>query len=276
MLSTRFLLLIAFSGLLSTGAFCQNGPETASVPSDPLELVTGPIQEVDTPENRLAVFRLLGHARDNYELQSADRGYKLKVSFTVHSGGQTQYDGAWEIEDTFAPGLGLRWTAKAAAGYATTRLDSNGLHYGEGTESIIPLALHEARGALLGAMETPAALSRQRIRTSAATLNGLQLTCVLLSSSDHVPASGRGWEETEECIDSQSGLLRVHSLVPGRYAVYEYANELDFHSHILPRTVTITEAGEPVIRLRVDSLEELPAPDPAMFAPTEEMRWQGP
>lgn len=278
MFSSRVLLLIALSGLLPSAAFCQNEPRAVPVPSDPLELATGPIQELDTPEGRAAALKLVEHARDNYRLPRAGRAYKLKVSFTADSAGQTHYDGPWEMEDTFAPELGHRWTATAAAGYSTTRIDSGSLHYAEGTEDVMPLVLHEARGALLGSMPDPERVDRQRIRTSSASYNGVSLTCVLISGpgKDPVPAEGRHWEETEECIDTQSGLLQVHSLVPGRYALYDYTNGLSFHGHNLPRRVTITEDGKPVIELRVDSLEDISAPNAALFVPTEQMRAMGP
>ena len=66
------------------------------------------------------------------------------------------------------------------------------------------------------------------------------------------PAAGRGWEETEECIDPQSGLLQVHSEAPGRYAVYDYSNAPQLGGHRLPRSVTVTEAG----RIFFSSLEK--------------------
>jgi hypothetical protein len=272
------LLLMALAGLLPAPGLCQHESQTVPVPSDPLELATGPIQLVDTPEGRAAALKLFELARDNYRLQSAGLGYELKVSFLVDSGGHTQHDGAWKMEDTFAPGLGLRWTATSAAGYATTRIDANGLHYADGTSDGIPLALHEARGALLGAMGEPATVDRQLIRTSTATLNGVELTCILRSDLDHVPvaAPGRGWEEIEECIESQSGLLRMRSLVPGRYELFDYTDAEDFHGHILPRKVTIIEAGKQVVKLQVDSLKDLSEPDPTLFVPTEQMRASGP
>lgn len=45
----------------------------------------------------------------------------MKVSFTASSGGLTQYDGAWEMEQMFVPNLGTRWTAKTE-GYSTTQI----------------------------------------------------------------------------------------------------------------------------------------------------------
>ena len=84
-----------------------------------------------------------------------------------------------------------------------------------------------------------------------------------------------GWEETEECIDPQSGLLQVHSEVPGRYAVYDYTNAPQLAGHILPRSVTITEAGRIVSKISVESLSGLTAADPNLFVPTDAMKAKG-
>jgi hypothetical protein len=48
----------------------------------------------------------------------------------------------------------------------------------------------------------------------------------LLAGPDPVPTAspGRRWDEIEECIDPQSGLLQVHSQVPGRYYDYDYTD----------------------------------------------------
>jgi len=100
----------------------------------------------------------------------------------------------------------------------------------------------------------------------------------LLSRSRNAanPPAGRDWEETEECIDPQSGLLQVHSEVPGRYAVYDYTNAPQLEGHILPRGVTITEAGRIVSKISVESLRSITGPDPGMFVPTDAMKAKGP
>jgi hypothetical protein len=90
-----------------------------------------------------------------------------------------------------------------------------------------------------------------------------------------VTVRGRGWEESEECIDPQSGLLQVHSEVPGRYAVYDYSNAFQLGAHVLPRTVTITEANRVVSTITVEKLEEAANPDPKQFVPTDAMRARG-
>jgi hypothetical protein len=277
---SRVMWLIATAGLSLANA--GNGAQkTAPVPGDPLEMVAGQIELANKPASREAALELLGRARNSYALRSSGQGYDLKVTFTVNSGGQTAYDGAWEMEDVYDPTEGLRWTAKAAAGYTTTQIVSNGMFYGAGTSSTIPLRLQEARAALFDPMPTAQNVDRQAIRTSTATFNGAQLTCVLLSGSKNATgAAGRSWDETEECIDPQSGLLRVHSQVPGRYYAYEYgaydANIPQPGAYMLPRKVTVTEAGKTVSVISVESLQELSNADPSLFVPSEEMVAKGP
>jgi hypothetical protein len=277
MISKGILCLIVGSGLpLLT--FGRNTPRVASVPNDPLELAAGQIQAASTPEGRIAVLQLLDRARNNYALRSGGQGYDLKINFAVDSLGQTDYDGVWEMEDLFVPGQGLHWTAKTASGYTVTGIASNGELYGEGAANAIPLRLQEARGILLHPLPSASYVSRESIRTSAATFRGALVTCILLSSSRNAatPALGRGWEESEECIDTQSGRLLLHSEVPGRYAVYDYSSAPQLRGHTLPRTVSITEAGRVVSRISVVKLEEISAADPSLFVPTADMKARGP
>ena len=64
--------------------------------------------------------------------------------------------------------------------------------------------------------------------------------------------------------------------MPGRYAVYDYSDAPQLGGHILPRSVTITEAGRIVSKISVESLGGLSAPDPGLFVPTDEMKARGP
>jgi hypothetical protein len=277
MVSKGMLRLIAAGGL-SLATFGQSTPRIAPIPNDPLELVTGQIQAVDTPESRDAVLLLLARARDSYSLRNVGRAYDLKVTFTVDSGGQTEYDGAWKMEDVFDPQQGLRWTAKAGGGFTTTRISSKTMFYEDGTASTIPLRLHEARAALFDPIPSSENVARAQIRTSTAVLHGAKLTCVLLSApgSAATATSGRKWAESEECIDPESGLLQVQSQVPGRYYAYDYSNGPQLGDCLLPRTVIVTEAGKTVSKISVDSLTELPAADSGLFVPTERMKARGP
>jgi hypothetical protein len=67
----------------------------------------------------------------------------------------------------------------------------------------------------------------------------------------------------------------VHSEAPGRYTVYDYTNAHKLGSHVLPRTVTITEAGRVVSTISVDSLQGVAAFDPSLFVPTDGMKAAG-
>lgn len=275
MFSKRIFWLIV-AGALS--AIAKDAPRMAAVPADPLELVTGQIQAVDTAASRAAVVQLLSRARDSYAFRRGSDAYDLKVSFTVKSGGQTEYDGNWEMEDIFDPQQGLRWTAQTEAGYSTTQISSNGMFYGVGTASTFPLRLQEARAALFDPIPAAGFINGDSLRTSTAIFNGVPVTCVLLSGPQGsvATASGRSWEETEECVDPQSGLLRVHSQVPGRYYSYEYSNALQVGGHMVPRRVTVTEGGKTASEISVDSLVELPSAGPSLFVPSDAMKAAGP
>jgi hypothetical protein len=276
--------MVSHGMLLITAAFMafgqnapQNLPKLPPIPEDPLELVTGQIQVADTPASREAAIQLLDRARQNYSLRSAGMGYDLKVSFAVNSGGQTEYDGAWKMEDVSDPVHGLHWSATAAAGYATTQISSDRKFYSEGTASTVPLRLHEARAALSGPLAASANIERDAIRSSTASFNGVQVTCILYGPANAAAtaASGRRWEESEDCVDPQSGLLQTHSQVPGRYYAYDYSDGPRLADHVMPRKVTVTEAGRVVSEIRVEALTVLPAAEASLFVPTAQMSSQG-
>lgn len=264
------------AGALSLAAFGQKTMGTAPLTGDTLELVTGQIRAVRTAESRTAATRLLDRARNNYALRSAGPGYDLKIGFTVDSGGQTEHDGAWTMEDVFDPKQGLRWTAQAEDSYSITRISANGMRYGEDTASYVPLRLQEVRAALFDPLPSSEWVAHASIRKSTATFNGAPVTCILLSGSKNTGnARGRRWDETEDCIDPQSGLLQTHSQVPGHYYSYEYTGAQQIDGHVLPRKVTVTEAGKTVTVISLDSQTDLPAADPGLFVPTDEMKARG-
>ena len=247
------------------------------LPPSPLELVTGAVESAETPEARETVLKLLERAREAYSLRSAGRAYHLKVSFAVNPGNQTAYDGEWTWEQFFDPKLGSRRTAKSSSGYTRTEVDTANGAYAEGTEGItVPLRLHEARAALLGSIGTN--LDQKAIRTANVDDGSSRVICVLLTEPRNTGSAiiGRRWEEREECIDSQSGLLRVSSQAPGRYYTYAYTDAPRLADRTLPRKLTITEAGRVVSEIHVDELTELPAADPSWFVPTEELMKRGP
>jgi hypothetical protein len=272
------ILWLIVAGGLSLAAFGRSATTAPPIPGDPLEMVTGQVRAINPGGRRDAILKLLERARNRYELRSAGRGYDLKVSFTVDSGGQTEYDGAWIMHDLFDPKHGFRWSAQAMAAYSISRVSSNGMLYGEETGGYIPLRLQEARAALFDPIPSSKWVARASIRTSSAVFQGAEFTCILLSGAGKSAGGtpGRRWDETEDCIDPQSGALRTHSQVPGRYYAYDYSDAPQLADRILPRKVTVTEAGKVVTKISVDSLTELPAADPGLFEPTAEMQARGP
>ena len=116
------------------------------------------------------------------------------------------------------------------------------------------------------------------IRTVTATFRGAPVVCFLLARSRTAPnpPDQRGWDESEDCIDPQSGLLRMHSDVPGRYALFDYTNAAHLGTHTLPRTVTVMEAGRTVSTIFLTSLQTIPSVDPGLFVPTDAMKESGP
>lgn len=272
-MTMRKEILWLMSGSLAAIAFGQNAPRMAPVPHDPLEMVTGQVEAAATPASRDAAIQLLSRARRSYQLKNVAEPWDLKVNFTVDSQGQTNYDGAWTMEDLFSPGQGVHWSA-TTDGYSITGIFAGKANYAEATSNAVPLRLQEARAMLFNPIPSTAYARGESIRTASASLNGSAVTCVLLSRSRNVsyPALGRGWDESEECIDLKSGLLALHSEAPGRYAVYDYTGASRLGTHLLPKTVTVTEAGRVVSKISVESLEGVAAVDPNLFVPTDGMK----
>jgi hypothetical protein len=96
------------------------------------------------------------------------------------------------------------------------------------------------------------------------------------SGADVKSSPGRRWEETEYCIDPQSGRLQTYSVAPGLYSTYDYENGLPFHGRTLPRTISIVEGGTTILNVRVESIADpLPA-ERGLLQPTREMLANGP
>ena len=273
MVSRNIMWFLATGGL-TVLAFGQSLPITPR--GDSPDILAGPIRVANAPVDKAAALQLFGRARSSYDLRTAGRAYDLKVSFTVDSGGQTRYDGAWQMEEIYDPQQGLRWTASLPGSYSITRIDAHGMLYGEETDSYVPLRLHEVRAALFDPL--PAGNQfHGTIRTADTTSDAQQLTCMLFSGGTATAdvGPGRRWNEGEDCIDPASGLLRLHSQVPGRYYAYDYSNAVQFGNRLFPRKVTVHEAGRIVTTISVASLTELTSADPSLFVPTEEMKAKG-
>ncbi len=269
---------VAICGLLTQAVFCQSGPDIARVPENPSELASSGVHIVDAPEERDALIRLMDKARSYYTLKEARRAYHLKTSFTVTAGGATKYDGDWQMDEMFAPGLGVHLTARTS-GSVFEQLTTSNLTYQNTPDGIFPLRLHEAHGHLLGPLESTKNMRQDLIRTVTASLHGAAVTCLLLSNARRSPEAnspGRLWQEREECIDPQTGHLLLHSPAPGLYVLYDFSQPVKFQTKELPAKMTVIENEATVIEERVESLDALQSVDPGNFTPTAQMRSQAP
>ena len=107
---------------------------------------------------------------------------------------------------------------------------------------------------------------RASIRTASGSLNGAEQRCVLIGrGGNRAFTGGRDWEESEYCVDAQTGLLTTYSLVPGLYVHYEYAPAIQFHGKSIPSGFTISENGKIVADAKTVSVIDPPAATDALF-----------
>jgi hypothetical protein len=233
------------------------------VPTDPLELVTGNAQPVQDAVQRAAIVSLLANARALSNVRA--HAYDLKTNFT--SSGSSSSDGSWQLENT-SPGRGLyRWAAQGP-GYSVINLFQNSLLYSSQPGAGVPLRLAQVHAAIFN-VDTFAG-PRASIRTAAANLNGMEVTCALVErmSPPKAVTGGRQWEESEFCIEPKAGLLMTYSPVPGLYILYDYSSATHFHDKIIPGKFTITEAGHSVIEARTESVSDPGNLDRSLFDPS--------
>jgi len=230
------------------------------VPNDPLELVTADAQPVQNAEQRAVATGVLKKARDASNVRTY--AYDLKTTF-VSSGAS---EGGWSLEDT-SPSRGVyRWTAQGPS-YSATNLYSNELLYGNQAAGTMPLRLAQVRAAIFFAYQEFGPYAT--LRTATGSLNGAEVSCVLLSHSglNNLPSGARRWEESEYCMDPKSGVLMRYSPVPGVFVSYDYTNAFHFHDKAIPGKFTITIAGQTVAEARTESVKDPGAMDPALFQP---------
>jgi hypothetical protein len=256
-----------------------------SIPTDPLEPVTGGAQAPQTPEARFAAMTLLTKARQLSSVMSEP--YDLKTTF-VTSGGLPS-DGSWTLED-IAPGKGIyRWSAQGP-NYAAVNLyntTTRGLLYSNQPGAVLPLRLVQVREALF--FNITQIGPQVPLRTAVGYVNGAEQRCVLIGPAIPGQTSGdtRGWGDTEYCVDAATGLLTIYSPVPGLYVHYSYANAIKFHDKTVAGSFTISEAGRVVINAKTESVSDPGDPKSALFDPagmtaigvgrvmTPATRWRG-
>jgi len=264
--------------VLSTLVFAcgAQAASIAPVPPDPLELATGALNTVTTPEQRSAVITLLNRATNNYAMHARmSPPHVIEISFSATA--STLFPAAnGTLRETWISGLNWRWDATLGA-YSLTRISSNGIPYDQQTPRPIPLRLKMLSMAVFNPVQAGAP-RQETIRTFTADWKGATITCMLLSGpfQHELPASGRDWSEREYCIDPSTGLLQVASEAPGIYVAYDYANALHFHGQTLPSGVMVTEGGKTVLQAQVTSVTDTDGSNMTPFTVTSQMVSQGP
>jgi len=241
----------------------RNAGPLPPVPPDPLELVTAPAQPTSDPESRQAAIAMLNRARMLSNVRA--QPYHLKTSF-IASGG-TAGDGTWALEDVSPGQSKYRWTA-TGPGYSAVNLytdSTRGILYSNAPSTAAPLRLAQVRNALFFVF--PNLGPYASIRTAPGSLNGVEQRCVLVvqGAGSRVFDGARNWEESEFCMDANSGLLTTYSPAPGLFVHYDYSAGILFHGKSIAGAFTITEAGRTVVDAKTVGVAEPPAADNAMF-----------
>lgn len=268
--------------LLSSLVLAQSRPPIAPLPSDPLELATGPTKVLDSPQLRALVLGLLEQARQNNGMHTpGGAAFDIKLSF--NSLGQSRYTGSGELEEVWMNGQTWRWEAKIAD-YSISHLFYRGAVYDEKPKGSIPLRLQMVRSAVFWPVVGNFAPAYLRVAT--AKWDGDEVMCVLSSrgadsgngETDSSEArTGRRWNETEYCIDPQTGRLRTYSEAPGIYTIYDYNDvTIHFHGRTLARQISVVAGGTIILQIHIDSIADPHVTDPGYFLPTHYMRDNGP
>jgi len=277
--------LLVVAAFLVGSAVGQSRPAVAPLPSDPLELATGPTKVLDTPQLRAMVLGLLEQARQNNGMHTAGSApFDLKVSFT--SSGENRYVGSGDLEETWMSGKVWRWTAHLGD-YSIDRIFYRGYAFDEKVAGPMPLRMRMVRAAVFWPINGNFAPAYLRVAT--AKWDGDEVMCILRSrgptdeevdaaeGADSANSQGRKWGEREYCIDPKSGLLRTYSEAPGVYTVYDYDDvTLHFHGRTLARQISVVEGGTAVLKIRLDSIEDPHVTDANFFTPTQQMLAAGP
>jgi hypothetical protein len=267
----RFVVVLLFASSFSVS---QNTPKVAPLPSDPLELATGPTVVPDTPEKRVVLLNLLERARQNSAMHSPGMApFSLKLSFNS-VGKNSRNSGYGELEETWLNEQTWRWSARLGD-YSQLRIFYQGSVYDDKPRGHMPLRLQMVRNSIFWPVIGDFAPSLLRMAT--AKWEGTELACILISRgmNDATATPGRRWEENEFCIDPKTGLLRIHSEAPGIYSIYDYNGGVQFHGRVVPRQTTIIEGGTTVLQIHLDSMEDANG-DPNQFIPTKKMLSHGP
>ncbi len=219
----KFKIFVATLALTSGATL---GAAIGPVPPDPHELVTGAVQVVASPADHAATLYLLERARQNSLTHNPGmQPYRFSASFNAT--GSTADNGSGELTEIWMNGQMWRWTA-SLGGASVVRVSNQGRLVENSHVAAIPMRAHMLRNEIFWAIDEYAA--KAQLRTAQIQWNGRPATCILASgmTGSITQTQGRLWQEEEYCVDNGSGLLVVHSIAPGTFAVFSYAANQQF------------------------------------------------
>jgi hypothetical protein len=242
---------------------------TAPPPPDPYELVRGPVYVATQPADRVVAMNLIRTAAKNSITHNADMNpFDYQVKF--NAAGNAANAGSGELTETWLSGQNWRVTI-SLGNYSMIRLGYSGKVGDQIPVSSIPMRAQMLRNEVMWAVGHLNARAPDSVRVSNVMLNGQPVTCVLLSGVTGAMAQtqSRLWVENEYCVATATGLLQVHSPVPGTYTVFDYSKGLEFHGKHMPDHFTTYVNGVQVIT--ADMTIKDPAINPEQLKPTPEM-----
>lgn len=227
------------------------------VPQDPHELAVGGIRVLESPDDIRAAAALMDRAQQNARLTIASTPpYRFDVSFT--SAGNAAHTGPGTLSE-IGQFRNRRWTADLD-GFEVTRWTASGWTVEDHRSASIPMRIETLRDAIHWPAAKPAFTGT--IRSLDASWSGRPVTCLLYSdwNGEALAAPGRLWEESEYCVDTAAGLLRIQSIAPGTYTVYDYDGNLGYHDRPMADHITIFTGGAMVADARF-SITDMTAQD---------------
>jgi beta-lactamase regulating signal transducer with metallopeptidase domain len=243
------------------------------IPPDPHELVVGVVQPAAAPVDRAAALNLLERARQNGLTHNQDmQPFHFTAQFTASgnaAGSASGNTGPGELTEIWMNGQKWRWTASLGSS-SVIRISHQGQLLENSHVTAIPMRAHMLRNEIFWATEGYAA--RTQLRTAQVQWNGKLASCILASPVAEAAAAtqGRLWQEEEFCIDNNSGLLLVHSIAPGTFAVFGYDSNQQFHGRTMPDRITIYVNGSTVADSSFSITDTVPQ-DEASVTPGAEM-----
>ena len=247
---------------LGVASLCISQTLTAPIPADPHELVTGTGKSQAAGIDRAQAVSLLNRSKNFMRLHAPTTPpHLLTMPFSATSNGKTETGEFTEFQDK----TGQRWTAKLGS-FSMARDRIRGEAFDETPVSLLPMRIHMLRNTIFWA----AGSVLSQFRSAPAEWNNRPVTCLLMSDRPDAAATpSRRWDESEYCIDNQSGLIQILSFAPGNYTVYSYGKEQSFHSQPIPDRIVTYIGGTVAIDANF-RLDEPSGPGPAL-APTAEM-----